>query len=102
MRVCSNCKKGMVEKTGKTPEGVVYRYYKCNSCGEEVLDMKQLHDVAEKYRDMRKYRVKLSNWGLSLGLRIPKELVERNKLHKAKEVEIIEEKVGFKVVPVKG
>lgn len=92
----------MVEKIGRTPEGIAYKYHRCKSCGEEVLDMKQLHDVAEKYRSMRKYRVKLSRWGLSLGLRIPKELVKRNKLDKAREVEIIEEKVGFKVVPVKG
>lgn len=102
MRTCSNCKKGMVEKVGKTPEGITYKYHRCNSCGEEVLDMKQLHEVAEEYRKMRKYRVKLSKWGLSFGLRIPKELVKRNKLDKTKEVEIIEEKIGFKVVPVKG
>ena len=54
MKTCSGCKKGMIERIGKTPEGVAYKYYRCDSCGEEVLDMKQLHEVAEKYRNMRK------------------------------------------------
>ena len=102
MRTCSSCRKIMTERVGKTPEGVTYKYYRCDSCGEEVLDMKQLHEVAERYRNMRKYRVKLSKWGLSFGLRIPKELVKTNKLDRTKEVEIIEEKVGFRVLPVKG
>jgi len=34
---------------GQDAEGVGYKYYKCQSCGEEIVDMKQLHQVAEKY-----------------------------------------------------
>ena len=100
MRKCSGCGKGMKEMVGKTSEGVSYKYYRCCACGEEILDMKQLHDVANKYKNIRKYRVKLTKWGLSLGLRIPKEIIKENRLDKVKEVDIIEDKVGFKVIPV--
>jgi antitoxin component of MazEF toxin-antitoxin module len=61
--------------------------------------MKQLHNVAEKYRVMKKYNVKLSKWGLSLGLRIPKELAKKYKFRDNKEVTIIPEDKGIKIVP---
>ena len=97
MKTCSECKGKLVEKTGKTPEGIVYTFYRCIKCNEELVDMKQLHHVANKYREMKKYRVKLSKWGLSFGLRIPKELV--NKYHFGKEVSVIPEKEGIKIMP---
>lgn len=99
MKTCSECKGKMAEKTAKTPEGVSYRYFKCGKCGEEVVDMKQLHNVAEKYRVMKKYHVKLSKWGLSVGLRIPKDLVKKYGLKDNKEVNIIPEEKGIKIIP---
>ena len=99
MKVCSECDKKMNEMEGATPEGVKYKYYKCGNCNEEVVDMKQLHNVAEKYRIMKKYRVKLSKWGLSLGIRIPKELVNKYKLNDDGEVSIIPEKDGILIIP---
>ncbi len=70
----------MEELKSKTPEGVEYNYFKCKKCGEEIVDMKQLHKVAERYREIKMYHAKLSKWGLSLGVRIPKELVKQYKL----------------------
>jgi len=81
----------MEELTTKTPDGISYKYFKCSKCGEEIVAMGQLHQVADKYREMKRFRVKLNKWGLSLGLRIPKELVERYKLHDKIEVLLIEE-----------
>ena len=98
MRKCTECKGTMQEFKAKTPEGIEYSYYKCKKCGEEIVDMKQLHAVAEKYRILKKYQVKLSKWGLSLGLRIPKELVEKYKLKTAEEVSIIPEKKGIRII----
>ena len=95
MKRCSKCE----ELKTKTPEGVEYSYYRCKNCGEEIVDMKQLHNVAQKYRVMKKYSAKLSKWGLSLGLRIPKELVERYKLKSNEEVTIVPEEKGMKIVP---
>ncbi len=98
MKKCSVCSVVMGELKAKTPEGIEYSYYRCGKCGEESVDLKQLHNVAESYRILRKYHVKLSRWGLSLGLRIPKELVEKYKLKDDAEVAIIPEKDGIKIV----
>ena len=61
--------------------------------------MGQLHEVAEQYRTLKRYNVKLSKWGLSLGIRIPKELVKRYDLKNDGEVSIIPEKKGIKILP---
>lgn len=102
MKTCSECKGKMIEKTGNTPEGVNYKFFRCSKCGEEILDMKQLHSIAERYRVMKKYHVKLSRWGLSLGIRIPKDLVNKYKLNNEDEVSIIPEKKGILIIPDKG
>jgi hypothetical protein len=89
----------MKELTGKTPEGVMYHYFKCNKCGEEIVDMKQLHVVAQKYREMKTFRAKISKWGMSLGLRIPKELVQKYHFKDEEEVTIIPDDKGIKIIP---
>ena len=99
MKICSECKGQMIEHNAKTPEGVTYNYFKCDKCGEEIVDMKQLHKVAEKYRIMKTYNVKLSKWGLSVGLRIPKDLIKKYHLGNDKEVRIIPEEGRFIVMP---
>jgi len=100
MRKCSECTGTMKEFTDKTPEGVEYTYFKCQKCGEEILNMEQLHEVAEKYRTMKNYHVKISQWGTSLGIRIPKEVAEKYKLKNNEEVILIPEQKGIKIVPV--
>ena len=100
MKKCSECNGKMKELKGKTPEGVSYNYYKCSKCGEEIVDMKQLHTVANKYREMKKFYAQISKWGMSLGLRIPKELVERYHFQNEKEVAIIPEDKGIRIIPV--
>ena len=99
MRKCTECNGIMREFEAKTPENIRYNYYKCENCGEEILDMKQLHSVTEQYRTLKKYYVRLSKWGLSLGLRIPKELVKKYKLKDDVGVVIIPENKGIKIIP---
>ena len=89
----------MVEKTAKTSEEISYNYFKCNKCGEEIVDMSQLHNIAEKYRVIKKYHVKLSKWGLSIGLRIPKEIAKKYNFKDNGEVAIIPENRGIMIVP---
>ena len=96
MKKCSECKGNMKEHKAKTPEGIAYKYYKCPECGEEIVDMKQLHAVADKYRELKKYHAKLTPWGKSLGLRIPNELVK--KYNFKGEVILIPEKKGIRIV----
>ncbi|MBU0472226.1 MAG: AbrB/MazE/SpoVT family DNA-binding domain-containing protein [Nanoarchaeota archaeon] len=99
MKKCSNCGKEMVQSKDKTEDGIEFDYYKCMNCGEEILNMFQLHDLADKYREMKKYRAKLSRWGKSLGLRIPKDL-EKEYFSNHKEVNLIPEKGCIKIIPV--
>jgi len=99
MKKCTECKGNMKELVAKTPEGFEYKYFKCEKCGEEILNMNQLHNVAEKYRAMKRFNVKISKWGMSLGLRIPKELVKRYNLRDDEEVAIIPEGGGMRIIP---
>ena len=98
MEKCSECGRKMELKRGSMPDGIGHSYYSCVNCGNEVLTMPQLHEVAEKYRAMKRYTAKLSKWGLSLGLRLPKELVKKYHLDDSKEVAIIPEKHGMRIV----
>ncbi len=99
MKTCSECKGKMIEKNAKTPEGISYNYFKCNKCGEEIVNMKQLHNVAESYRVMKRYNVKLSKWGLSIGLRIPREIVKKYHFRDNEKVAIIPEDKGIRIIP---
>jgi len=99
MKKCSECNVNMKELVSKTPEGIEYKYFKCEKCGEEILDMKQLHNVADKYRELRRYHAKMSKWGESLGVRIPKDLVKKYGLREEREVTILPEKGGIKIIP---
>ena len=98
MTRCSECGGKVKVLRSKTPENIEYHYYKCTKCGEGFLDMKQLHEVAEKYRALKRYQVRLSKWGLSLGLRIPKDLVNRYNLKSNEEISMIPEKGGIRIL----
>lgn len=99
-KTCTECSGKMNEYKAKTPEGIAYSYFKCGKCGDEILNMEQLHEVAEKYRIMKKYHAKLTKWGASIGLRIPQELAKKYNLRFDAEVTIIPEKEGIKIIPV--
>ena len=95
---CPKCGAKMAEKRDNTPEGIGYSYLVCSKCGEELVTMKQLHSVAKGYREMRKYTAKISKWGESFAMRIPKELVKQYELKQNKDVTLIPEKKGIKIV----
>jgi hypothetical protein len=97
MKICSQCGKTTTIKTGKLKDGTPYTYHSC-SCGEDFLDMKQLHQVAEIYRERKRNVAKLSKWGVSLGVRIPKELVKKYKLTDKKEVTFIPEEGSIRMI----
>ena len=100
MKRCMICQGPLKEEHAKMPDGVPYTFYRCRKCGNEVLDMEQLHAVAEKYRILKKYHIKLSRWGVSLGLRIPKEVAKQYGFGEGQEVLLIPEKEGVKLIPI--
>jgi len=95
---CAKCENKMINKKGITPEGFEYDYSTCTNCGEEIVDLKQLHEVAQKYREMKKYSVKISKWGDSLAMRIPKELVKEYNLKSEKRITLIPESKSIKII----
>lgn len=87
-------------KRDTDPNGILYRYWRCEKCGEEVLDMEQLHESALMYKKLRKLpSVKVSKWGTALALRIPKEVVVSQRIKLGETVRIQKEKIGFRVIP---
>lgn len=89
----------MIEKRDFDINGVPYKYWSCEKCGREVLDMEQLKETAKMYRKLKRYSVKISKWGGAVAFRIPKEIVKQQKLKVGNSAYIIPEKKGFKVVP---
>jgi hypothetical protein len=98
MRMCNKCKIKMEEKESVLKDGTPYKHYYCSKCKDSFLDMKQLHNVAEVFKKRRKNTAKLSRWGVSLGVRIPKELVLKYKLKEKSEVTFIPEENGIRII----
>jgi DNA-directed RNA polymerase subunit RPC12/RpoP len=98
MKKCSRCGKTTTIKKANTKDGIPYNYYNCKSCGEEFLDMTQLGEVADRYSEYKRMKAKISKWGVSLGVRIPKELVQKYNLKEKKEVTFIPEEGSIRMI----
>lgn len=99
---CPKCKKEAMEKIKDTIEqdGVEFEAYKCKSCGEEIIDMKQLEVLARKYRKLRKAKeVTFAKWGNSIALRIPSEIVAEYNITSGKQAILTTDKKGIKIIP---
>lgn len=94
---CMECRGKMIEKTGSIA-GVSQRYWECAKCGDKVVDMEQLHEAAEKWRELRKKAAKISKWGTAIAVRIPKEIVKEKKIKIGQEAFFAPEKEGFRVI----
>lgn len=101
IKKCWDCGSRMEEGIGTFKEdSIAYKYWKCTKCKREVLDMGQLHEVAEKYRELRRaYAITISKWGNALAIRIPKEIVVSQKIKSGETVRVQKEKIGFRVIP---
>lgn len=76
-----------------------YEYYRCNKCGEEFLNMKQLEKVAKKYRELRNAKeITFAKWGNSIAVRIPKEFVNDLKIESGKQGVLLKDKDGLRIV----
>ncbi|MBN1502293.1 AbrB/MazE/SpoVT family DNA-binding domain-containing protein [Candidatus Woesearchaeota archaeon] len=100
---CPVCK-GKMEKVDDKIEqdGVEFEAYKCQECGEEIMTMAQLKDLAHKYRKLKNAKeVVFKKWGNSLALRIPNEIANEYKIAEGKSGYIIREKEGIRILPKK-
>ena len=86
----------MEEIIGTDPDGITCNYWKCSKCDEEVLSMRQLHEISEK--EKRIIAVKIAKWGAAVAMRIPKNIAKTYGLVPGKSATIMPEKTGFKIV----
>lgn len=81
-------------------DNIDFEMFKCAKCGEEIMDMKQLRNLAKKYRSLRKAKeIKFSEWGNSIAVRIPKDMIEDFNITNGKKGLITKDKEGIKIIP---
>ncbi len=95
---CMRCKNEMRKKEGEYLHGVPYSYWSCPNCGDEIVDMNQLHSLVERSRKLKQYTVTVSRWGDSDAIRIPKELSKKYAFKPKQTVRLIPEKSGIKIL----
>ena len=98
---CPICKGAMKIIKDTIPEdGLSFDAYRCTSCGEELMNIKQLKLLASKYRRLRKARdTTFAKWGNSLAVRIPRDMAGDLGIIEGKHGLIIKEKEGIKIIP---
>ena len=99
---CHVCKKGIMKKKKACfkEDNIEYEYLQCSNCGEEILTMKQLKVLANKYRQLRKAKeVTFAKWGNSLAVRIPKEIAEEMHIKAGKQGLMTKDKEGIRIIP---
>ena len=98
---CPICK-GEMEKIKDRIEqdGVEFGAFKCKSCGEEIMDMKQLRNLAQHYRKLRKAKeIIFAKWGNSLAVRIPSEIAEAYNITSGSQGILTKDKGGIRIIP---
>lgn len=99
---CPTCLKAEMEKKTDViqQDGVEFEALSCPKCGEEIMTMKQLKVLADKYRVLRRAKqVTFAKWGNSLALRIPTDIVNEYKLLEGKQALITKDKEGIRIIP---
>ncbi|MFH1649736.1 MAG: AbrB/MazE/SpoVT family DNA-binding domain-containing protein [Candidatus Woesearchaeota archaeon] len=99
---CPQCNGLMKKQKDSFPEdGIEYEMLKCMKCGEELLDMEQMRDLAGKYRKLRRSReVRFNKWGNSLAVRIPRETANELGIKEGTSAVLTTEKHGIMIRPM--
>ena len=99
---CPICQKGEMKKNKDIIEqdGIEFESFKCAKCGEEIMNMKQLKVLANKYRQLRKAKdIVFSKWGNSIAVRIPRDYAADFNISAGKHGMMTKDKEGFKIIP---
>jgi len=99
---CPTCNKGKMERIKDViwEDGVEFEAFRCNLCGEEIMDMKQLQVLATKYRKLRKAKeIKFAKWGNSIAVRIPSDIISEYHIKAGKQGILTKDKDGIKIIP---
>lgn len=99
---CPFCQKAMMEKKKDIirEDGIEFEAYKCSKCGEEIMTMKQLRELASKYRKLKNAKeITFAKWGNSIAVRIPSDVVEKYDIAVGKHGTLTKEKEGIRIIP---
>ena len=99
---CPLCSKGKMEKIKDVikEDGIIFEAFRCRSCGEELMNMKQLKGLANQYRKLRRGKdIIFSQWGNSIAVRIPKDVVMQYRITSGKRGTLTKDKDGIKIIP---
>ena len=81
-------------------DGVRFEAFRCESCGEEIMNMSQLKSLANKYRELRKAKeIVFSKWGNSIAVRIPIEIVSEYRIKSGSNGILTKDKDGIRIIP---
>lgn len=98
---CPICK-GEMEKNKDImkEDNIDFEVYKCKKCGEELMNMEQLHNLAKKYRKLRKAEeVTFAKWGNSIAIRIPKQFINSLHIRQGEQGLLLQEDKELKIIP---
>lgn len=81
-------------------DGIGFEAFRCKSCGEEIMNMKQLKVLAQKYRKLRQAKeITFAKWGNSIAVRIPSDIVDDYHIRSGKHGVLTKVKDGIKIIP---
>ncbi len=82
-------------------DGIAFEAFRCGSCREEIMTMKQLKHLARQYRKLRTAKeIIFSKWGNSIAVRIPRDLAEAYQIKSGKKGMLTKDKDGIKIIPL--
>lgn len=83
---CIACNKGKMRLVSGRHNGVAYSAYKCDRCGEEIMNLAQTKRFMQATQKAR--TVTFSKWGQALAVRIPVEAVKRLHLNPGEKAKL--------------
>ena len=97
---CPKCSGSMKPVKGVIEEDEVeFNAFRCEKCGEELLDMKQLNKLASHYRKFKEAeKVVFAKWGNSIAVRIPSSYVKELKITPGKSAVLMKERNGLRII----
>ena len=99
---CPVCQKGKMEKKKGIMEqdGIEFEAYKCLECGEEIMNMKQLRVLANKYRKLRHAKdITFARCGNNTDVSSPSYSANEYNISAGKHGTLTKDKEGIKIIP---
>ena len=99
---CPICNKGsMIKVTDKiSKDNIEFETFRCNNCGEELMDGNQLKVLANRYHELRKAKeVNFAKWGNSIAIRIPNEIIQEYNIKPKMKALLVKDKQSIKITP---